>query len=65
MREEIFGPFFCLYVYADADSGPKLFEPIDTTTDYALAGAIFSKDRAAIIAASDALDFSAGNLYIK
>lgn len=65
MKEEVFGPFVCIYVYPDAEFGPKIFDLIDTTTEYALAGAIFSKDRAAIIQATDALRFSAGNFYIK
>ncbi|EON97063.1 putative delta-1-pyrroline-5-carboxylate dehydrogenase protein [Phaeoacremonium minimum UCRPA7] len=65
MSEEVFGPFVCLYVYDDAEFGPKLFQLIDETTEYALTGAIFSKSRAAIIQATDELRFSAGNFYIK
>lgn len=65
MSEEVFGPFVCLYVYDDADFGPKLFQLIDETTEYALTGAIFSKSRAAIIEATEELRFSAGNFYIK
>ncbi|KAI1627860.1 1-pyrroline-5-carboxylate dehydrogenase [Exophiala viscosa] len=64
MREEIFGPFLCLYVYADEDYGPKIFRLIDETSEYALTGAIFAKDRAAIIEATEELRFSAGNFYI-
>ncbi|KAJ4156470.1 hypothetical protein NW754_008102 [Fusarium falciforme] len=65
MVEEIFGPFLTLYVYEDADFGPKIFDLIDTTTEYALSGAIFAKDRQAIIQATEALRFAAGNFYIK
>lgn len=65
MSEEIFGPFMCLYVYDDADYGPKIFELIDTTTEYALSGAVFSKDRQAVNEALDGLRFAAGNFYIK
>ena len=65
MKEEIFGPFMCLYVYDDDKFGPEMFELIDTTTDYALTGAIFSKDRQAINEAVEALQFAAGNFYIK
>lgn len=65
MREEIFGPFLCVYVYADEDFGPKIFKLIDETSEYALSGAVFAKDRAAIIEATEELRFSAGNFYIK
>ncbi|KAK4938455.1 hypothetical protein LTR10_021083 [Elasticomyces elasticus] len=65
MREEVFGPFLCLYVYPDEDFGPKIFRLIDETSEYALTGAIFAKDRAAIIEATEELRFSAGNFYIK
>ena len=65
MKEEIFGPFMCLYVYEDEKFGPEIFELIDGTTEYALTGAIFSKDRRAISDAVDGLRFAAGNFYIK
>lgn len=65
MREEIFGPFLCMYVYDDKDFGPELFKLIDETSEYALTGAVFAKDRAAIIEATEELRFSAGNFYIK
>lgn len=65
MTEEIFGPFLCLYVYDDADFGPKIFQLIDETTEYALSGAVFAKDRQAIIEATEGLQFAAGNFYIK
>lgn len=65
MTEEIFGPFLCIYVYQDADFGPKLFDLIDNATEYALSGAFFAKDRSAIIEATEELRFSAGNFYIK
>jgi 1-pyrroline-5-carboxylate dehydrogenase len=65
MVEEIFGPFVCIYVYRDADFGPGLYKLIDETSIYALTGAIFSKDRDAIIEATEELRFSAGNFYIK
>ncbi|KAG9772358.1 delta-1-pyrroline-5-carboxylate dehydrogenase 1, partial [Aureobasidium melanogenum] len=64
MREEIFGPFVCIYVYKDVEFGPKLFELIDTTSEYALSGSIFSRDRAAVTEATEELRFSAGNFYI-
>ncbi|KAI8682402.1 Multifunctional fusion protein [Fusarium sp. Ph1] len=64
MTEEIFGPFLCLYVYDDADFGPKIFELIDSTTEYALSGAVFAKDRQAIVEATEGLQFAAGNFYV-
>ena len=65
MKEEIFGPFLCLYVYEDDEFGEKLFRLVDETSEYALSGSIFSTDRAAIITATEELRFSAGNFYIK
>jgi 1-pyrroline-5-carboxylate dehydrogenase len=65
MTEEIFGPVVCIYVYNDADFGPKIFTLIDESTQYALSGAVFAKSRAAIIEATEELRFSAGNFYIK
>lgn len=65
MKEEIFGPFICLYVYQDADFGPKVFQLIDETSEYALSGSVFAKDRSAIIEATEELRFSAGNFYVK
>jgi 1-pyrroline-5-carboxylate dehydrogenase len=65
MVEEVFGPFLCIYVYKDEQYGPELFKLIDETTEYALTGAIFARDRAAIIEATEELRFSAGNFYIK
>ena len=65
MSEEIFGPFVCIYVYKDEDYGSGLFDLIESTTDYALTGAVFAKNRAAIIEATEGLRFAAGNFYIK
>ncbi|KIM25497.1 hypothetical protein M408DRAFT_26055 [Serendipita vermifera MAFF 305830] len=62
MREEIFGPVITAYVYND-DEIEKTFELINTTTDYALTGAIFAQDRSALIKASNALRHAAGNVY--
>ena len=65
MKDEIFGPFICLYTYSDVDFGPKLFKLIDETSEYALSGSIFARDRAAITEATEELRFSAGNFYVK
>ena len=37
---------------------------VDSTSPYALTGAIFSQDRAAVVQATTALRYSAGNFYI-
>jgi 1-pyrroline-5-carboxylate dehydrogenase len=61
--EEIFGPVVTAYVYPDAKWHETL-ATIDRTSPYALTGAIFARDRAAIREASGALRNAAGNFYI-
>ena len=63
MEEEIFGPVLTLYVYEDAALDDTL-ELCDTTSPYALTGAIFSQDRAAAVKMAAALRHAAGNFYI-
>jgi len=63
MCEEIFGPVMTAYAYADAQWEQTL-EIIDKTSPYALTGAVFARDRAAIQQASTALRNAAGNFYI-
>ena len=63
MCEEIFGPVITIYVYEPKDWKATL-ELVDNTSEYALTGAIFSKDRYAIEEASKALENAAGNFYI-
>ena len=63
MVEEIFGPVLTIYVYEDE----KLEETVtlcDTTSPYALTGAVFAQDRQAVVAISNALRHAAGNFYI-
>ncbi len=63
MEEEIFGPVLTVYVYEDA----KFEETLDlcnTTSPYALTGAVFAKDRHAVALASTKLRDAAGNFYI-
>ncbi|KAJ3524669.1 hypothetical protein NMY22_g10895 [Coprinellus aureogranulatus] len=62
MREEIFGPVITAYVYDD-DKLDETLELIDTTTDYALTGAIFATDRSVLIKATHRLRNAAGNVY--
>ena len=61
--EEIFGPVLTIYVY-DENDFEKIIPIIDSTSPYALTGAIFSNDRYAIQYASEHLVNAAGNFYI-
>jgi 1-pyrroline-5-carboxylate dehydrogenase len=63
MREEIFGPVLTVYVYED-DQLDETLQLCDTTSPYGLTGAIFARDRAAIVTMSTALRHTAGNFYI-
>lgn len=63
MEEEIFGPVLTVYVYDDADLA-KAIELVDTTSPYALTGAIFAEDRQVIGQLTTALRHAAGNFYI-
>ena len=63
MKEELFGPILTVYLYDRADLD-KTLDILDTTTDYALTGAIFSADRAAIEKLTARLTHTAGNFYI-
>lgn len=63
MREELFGPILTIYVY-EPDKLDETMEILDTTTDYALTGAIFSADRANIEHMTARLTHTAGNFYI-
>ncbi|MBO3271446.1 MULTISPECIES: L-glutamate gamma-semialdehyde dehydrogenase [Hymenobacter] len=63
MRTELFGPVVTVYVY-DADQFEQTLEVVDSTSPYALTGAIFSQDRYAIDLASKKLVNAAGNFYI-
>ena len=63
MCEEIFGPVITIYVY-DENKFEETLEILDQTSEYALTGAIFSKDRYALEEALSLLENSAGNIYI-
>lgn len=63
MCEEIFGPVMTIYIYDENDFEATL-ELLDSTSEYALTGAIFSTDRYAIDLASRKLQNAAGNFYI-
>ncbi|UYW00700.1 L-glutamate gamma-semialdehyde dehydrogenase [Flavobacterium agricola] len=63
MERELFGPVLTVYVYEDAKWEESL-QLVDSTSEYALTGAIFSGCRYAIETASKALENAAGNFYI-
>ena len=63
MVEEIFGPVITIYVYPN-DKLDETLESCDAATSYALTGAVFATDRAAIIKMAKKLDHAAGNFYI-
>jgi 1-pyrroline-5-carboxylate dehydrogenase len=60
---EYFGPILAVHVYPD-DDYPAILDVIDSTSPYALTGAVFATDRAAAVQAQAALRFAAGNLYL-
>ncbi|MFM9013066.1 MAG: L-glutamate gamma-semialdehyde dehydrogenase, partial [Gemmatimonadota bacterium] len=63
MCEEIFGPVVTAYVYDDA-KWEETLQLVDRTSPYALTGAVFAQDRAAIAQAHRALRHAAGNFYV-
>lgn len=63
MCEEIFGPVMTIYVY-QAERFEEALELVDSTSPYALTGAVFSQDRYAVDLATKKLVNAAGNFYI-
>jgi 1-pyrroline-5-carboxylate dehydrogenase len=63
MCEEIFGPVLTTYVYPAARWSDTL-ELVDRTGPYALTGAVFARDRAALTEADRVLRQAAGNYYV-
>ncbi|HEY4303822.1 MAG TPA: L-glutamate gamma-semialdehyde dehydrogenase [Gemmatimonadaceae bacterium] len=61
--EEIFGPVVTAYVYDD-DKWAETLKTVDQTSPYALTGAVFANDRAAVRQAMMALRNAAGNFYV-
>ncbi len=63
LREEIFGPVLTVWVYEDSalDETLKL---CDEGSPYGLTGAIFGRDRQALVHMAEALRYAAGNFYI-
>lgn len=63
MCEELFGPVLTIFVY-DENKYEETLKLVDSTSIYALTGAIIANDRYAIETATKALVNSAGNFYI-
>jgi len=63
MQTELFGPVLSVYAYDDSKIDETL-RAVDETSPYALTGAIFARDRAALAHAATVLRQAAGNLYL-
>lgn len=63
MVEEIFGPVLTVYVYED-EAFEEVLDLCDSSSMYALTGAIISRDRSAVSLAMSKLENAAGNFYI-
>ncbi|NOT29825.1 MAG: L-glutamate gamma-semialdehyde dehydrogenase, partial [Planctomycetes bacterium] len=63
MCTELFGPVLTIHVYEDARFEETLAE-CATRSEYALTGAVFAADRAAVQRALEVLRFAAGNFYV-
>jgi 1-pyrroline-5-carboxylate dehydrogenase len=63
MCEELFGPVLTIHVY-DENKFEEICDIVDSTSIYALTGAILAQDRYAIELATKKLVNSAGNFYI-
>jgi 1-pyrroline-5-carboxylate dehydrogenase len=63
MKEELFGPVVTAYVYDEKSYGDVL-DLIDGGAPYGLTGAVFSRDRDAVVEAQQRLRYAAGNFYV-
>ncbi len=63
MCEELFGPVLTVFVY-DENKFEETLELVDSTSIYALTGAILGQDRYALELATKKLSNAAGNFYI-
>ena len=66
MQEEIFGPVLTVYVYDDSKPNywADIMTLVDSTSPFALTGAIFANDRHALIQGTEGLRHACGNLYL-
>ena len=63
MCEEIFGPVLTVYIY-NANQFERALDLVNSTSPYALTGAVIAKDKSAIELATNKLRHAAGNFYI-
>jgi 1-pyrroline-5-carboxylate dehydrogenase len=63
LQRELFGPILTVFPYPDAD-WHSVLDLVDRTSPYALTGAIFADDRAAVDEATAHLRYAAGNFYV-
>ncbi|MBO0592000.1 L-glutamate gamma-semialdehyde dehydrogenase [Cellulophaga sp. E16_2] len=63
METELFGPVVTIYVYED-ENWAETLKLVDSTSEYALTGAVLARDRYVIEEATKALQNCAGNFYI-
>ncbi|MCG5643515.1 MAG: L-glutamate gamma-semialdehyde dehydrogenase [Flavobacteriaceae bacterium] len=63
METELFGPVLTVYIYED-NAWEDTLALVDSTSEYALTGAVLATDRYAISQATEALQNCAGNFYI-
>ena len=63
METELFGPVLTVYIYEDS-AWEDTLALVDSTSEYALTGAVLATDRYAIAQATEALQNCAGNFYI-
>ncbi|HEV7467015.1 MAG TPA: L-glutamate gamma-semialdehyde dehydrogenase [Candidatus Dormibacteraeota bacterium] len=63
MERELFGPILTVHPYPDG-AWEETLRLVDTTSPYALTGAVFATDRRAVEQAAGALRNAAGNFYV-
>ena len=63
LSEEIFGPIVTAYVYDD-DQWLETLQLVDATSPYALTGAVWAREKQAVLDAMSVLRNAAGNFYI-
>ena len=63
IREELFGPVVTVFVYPEAEYSETL-DLVESTSPYALTGAVFADDKAAVLQAKEKLRYAAGNFYV-
>jgi 1-pyrroline-5-carboxylate dehydrogenase len=63
MSTELFGPIITVFAYDD-DRWSETLDLVDSTSPFALTGAVFSQDRYAVDEAMTRLRHAAGNFYV-